>query len=66
MIWIPILLNLLVVAPFLWTVVYPGNGPDGAMEASLVFFFGIAGTVIIWGGYGAINLFIYFLNMWHG
>lgn len=59
MIWIPILLNLLVVAPFAWTVFSPGNGPDGAMEASMLFFFGVAATATIWGIYGAIRLLMY-------
>lgn len=66
MIWIPVLLNVLVVTPFLWTLLYPGSGPDGAMEASFTFFIGLFWTAIIWGCYGAIQLFIYLLNVWHG
>jgi hypothetical protein len=63
MTWVLILLNFLVIAPFLWTLLSPGNGPDGAAEASFTFFMGVFGTVIIWVSFGAWLLFIWFLDM---
>lgn len=63
MTWIAVILNLLVIAPFVWTLFFPGNGPDGAMEASMLFFFGVSGTVIIWGAFGAWHFAVWFLNM---
>ena len=62
MTWIAVVLSLLVIAPFIWTLINPGNGPDGAMEASFTFFIGVFGTAIIWGCYGAIRLVMYFLT----
>ena len=60
---VALIANGLVLAPFAWTVYSPGTGPDGAMEASMLFFFGVAGTAIIWGLFGAWHLLIWFLNM---
>jgi len=48
---VPLLLNIILSLPFLWTLVNPGNGPDGAAEASFGFIIMIGGTAIVWGLY---------------
>lgn len=59
--WLPLTLSLLVIAPFAWTIINPGKGPDGAMEASFTFMIAIIGTLVIWSIYGGVSLLMWLL-----